>query len=178
MRLTHVAEGCRSIKLISLGDESIGFELPKFGQLFPTDVDEHCGHTVGGLVLRYVRNTLIDNKFIQLQDGLLLCCQPFHNPTTIEHLELDCLVEHTNANQGIMGKGHNIWVQYTQSEAIDLNHNFPGGIIAGIVVYIYWTPLIRIFQIQEYLESGRIVSTLSKWCKKTEHCILHPQAQE
>jgi len=39
-------------------------------------------------------------------------------------MELDCKVEHMNANQGIMPEAHNIGVQYMQSEENDLNNTF------------------------------------------------------
>jgi len=42
--------------------------------------------------------------------------QPFHCPTSVECLGLDCKVEYTNANQRIMPESHNIWVQYTASD--------------------------------------------------------------
>ena len=65
-------------------------------------------------MLGYDQNVLIDSIFITLQNGLLYYRQPFHNPTSVEHLGLDCKVEYTNANQRVMPEAHNIWVQYTQ----------------------------------------------------------------
>jgi len=73
-------------------------------------------------MLRYDEIVLIDNSIIKHHNGLLYDRQPFHNRTSVEHLGLDCKVEYTNANQGIMPKAHNIWVQYMQSEENNLNN--------------------------------------------------------
>jgi hypothetical protein len=59
--------------------------------------------------------------------------QPYHNLTSVERLELDCKVEYTNANQGIMSEAHNIWVQYMQSEANDLDNTAQGRIRSVLV---------------------------------------------
>jgi len=75
-------------------------------------------------MLVYDQNVLIDSIFITLQNGLLYYRQPFHNSTSDEYLGLDCNVEYTNANQGIMSEAHNIRVQYTQSEENDLDNTF------------------------------------------------------
>jgi hypothetical protein len=91
-------------------------------------IDEDWGHKVSGLLLGYDQNVLIDSIFIKFQNGLLYYRQQFHNPTCVEHLGLDCKVEYTNANQGIMSEAHNIWVQYTQSEENDLDNTFQGRI--------------------------------------------------
>jgi hypothetical protein len=72
----------RSIKLISLKDTSKDFRIPHFGQELRAQIDDDCGQDVGGLVLRYAQNVLIDRRFIKL--------------------------EYTNANQGIMPEAHNI----------------------------------------------------------------------
>jgi len=112
LRETHVRGVCRSIKLISLRDASEDFGNPNFGPQFRAQIEEDWGHEVSGLVLGYDQNVLIGSIFIKLQNGLLYYCQPFRNPTLVEHLGLDCKVEYTNANQGIMPEAHNIWVQY------------------------------------------------------------------
>jgi hypothetical protein len=78
---------------------------------------------VSGLVLGYDQNVLIHSVCIELQNGLLYYCQPFHCPTSVEHLGLDCNVEYTDSNQAIMQESHNIWVQYTDS---DLDNTFQG----------------------------------------------------
>jgi len=111
LRETHVRRVCRSIELTSLRDASEEFRIPNFGQLFRTQIEEDWGPEVCGLMLRYDQNVLIDSIFIKLQNGLLYYCQPFHNPTSVERLGLDCKVEYTNANQGVMPEAHNIWVQ-------------------------------------------------------------------
>jgi len=97
-------------------------------------------------VLGYDHNVLLESTFIILQNGLLYYRQPFHNPTCIERLGLDCKVEYTNAKQGIMSEAHNIWVKYTQSEENDLNNTFQGRIPSFPVLYYSWTPPNQILQ--------------------------------
>jgi len=104
--------------------------------------------------------------------------QQFHNPTSVEHPGLDCKVEYTNANQGIMPEAHNIWVQYTQSEENDLNNTLQGRITSFPVLYFSWTPPNQILQFQERLPAGKAISTFSKRCRKTQPWVLRPQAQE
>ena len=88
----HVCGVGRSIKLTSLRDISEDIRIPNFGLLFLTQNEEDLGHEVSGLVLVYDQNVLLDSIFIELQNGLLYYCQPFHYPTSIEHLGLDCMV--------------------------------------------------------------------------------------
>jgi hypothetical protein len=178
LRETHVREVCRSIKLTSLRVASEDFGIPNFGQLFCTQIDENWGHAVSGLVLGYDQNVLIVSKLIKLQNGLRYYGQPFHNPTSVECLGLDCKVEYTNANQGIMSDEHNIWVQYMQSEENDLNNTFQGRIPCFLVLYFSWTPPNQIVQFQHCLPAGKALSTFSKRCKITQQWVLHPQAQE
>jgi len=116
LRETYVRGVCRSIKITSLRDASEDFGIPNFGQLFPAQIEEDWGHKVSGLMLGYDQNVLIDSILMKLQNGLLYYHQPFHCPTSVERLGLDCKVEYTNANQGIMAEARNIWVQYRQSE--------------------------------------------------------------
>ena len=89
-------------------------------------IEQDWGHEVSGLMLGYDQNVLLDSIFIKLQNGLLYYRQPFHCPTSVECLVLDCKIEYTKANQGIMPEAHNIWVQYTQIEENDLNNTFQG----------------------------------------------------
>jgi len=110
--------------LTSPRDASEDVGIPNFGQLFQAQIEEDWGHKVCGLVLGYNQNVLIDGILIKLQNGLLYYRQPLHNPTSVEHLGLDCKVEYTNSNQGIMPEAHNIWVQYIQSEESDLDNIF------------------------------------------------------
>jgi len=91
LREMHVRGVCRSIKLSSLRDASEDFRIPNFGQLFCAQIEEDRGHKVSGLVLGYDQNVLLDSIFIKLQNGLLYYRQPFHNPTSVEHLGLDCM---------------------------------------------------------------------------------------
>jgi hypothetical protein len=175
LRETHVRGVCRSIKLTSLRDASVDFGIPNFGQLFRTQIEDDWGHEVSGLVLGYDQNVLIDSVFIKLQNGLLYYRQPFHCPTSVERLGLDCKVEYTDANQGIMPESHNIWVQYTDS---DLDNTFQGRVPSFPVLYFSWTPPNQILQFQERLPAGKSISTFSKRCKKTQQWILRPQPQE
>jgi len=108
LRETHVRGMCRSIKLTSLRYAWVDFGIPNFEQLFSTQIEDDWGHEVSGLVLGYDQNVLIDSVFIKLQNGLLYYRQPFHCPTSVKHLGLDCKVEYTDANQGIMPESHNI----------------------------------------------------------------------
>jgi len=161
---THVRQVCRGIKLTSLRDTSEDFRIPNFGQLFHVQIDEDRGPEVCGLVLGYDLNVLTDSIFIKLQNGLLYYRQPFHNPSSVECLGLDCNVEYTNANKDIMPEAHNISVQYTQSEEIDLNSTFPGRISSIPVLYFSCTPPNQIIHFQERLPAGRAISTFSKRC--------------
>jgi len=149
--------------------------MPNFRQLFRPHTEEDWGHEVCGLVLGYDQNVLIDSIFINLHNGLLYYHQPFHCPTSVERLGLDCKVEYNNANQGIMPESHNIWVQYTES---DLDNTFEGRVPSFPLLYFSWTPLNQIFQFQESLPAGKTIPTFSKRCKKTAQWILCPQPQE
>jgi hypothetical protein len=55
-------------------------------------------------------------------------------------LGLDCKVEYTNANKGIMPEAHRILVQYVQSEENDLHNTFEGQNSSFPVLYFSWTP--------------------------------------
>jgi len=140
-RETHVRGLCRSIELTSLRNESVDYGIPNFRLLFHTHIKDDWGHEVSGLVLGYDQNVLIDNIFIKLQNGLLYYSQPFHCPTSVECLGLDCKVEYTDANQGITPESHNIWFQYTD---IDLDNTFLGQVPSFPVLYFSWTPLNQI----------------------------------
>jgi len=175
LRETHVRGVCRSIKLTSLRDSSEDFGIPNFGQLFRSQIEEDWGHEVSGLVVGYDQNVLLDSIFIQLQNGLSYYCQPFHCPTSVERLGLDCKVEYTDANQGVMPESHNIWVQYTDS---DLDITIQGRDASFPVLYFSWTPPNQILQFQKRLPPGKTISTFSKRCKKSQQWILRPQVQE
>jgi hypothetical protein len=178
LRETHVRGVCRSIKLTALRGASKDFGIPNVGQRFRAQIEEDWGHEVCGLVLGYNQNVLLDSKFIKLQNGLLYYRQPFHNPTSVECLGLDCKVEYTNANQGIMPESHNIWVQYTQSEENDLDNTFQEQVPWFPVLYFGWTPPNLILQFQERLPAQTALSTFSKRCQTTQQWVLRPQAQE
>jgi len=164
----HVCGVCRSFKLTSLRDASEDFGIPNFGQLFRPQIEKDWGHKVSGLVLGYNQNVLLDSIFIKLQNGLLYYCQPYHNPTAVERLGLDCKVEYTNANPGIMPECHNIWVQYMQSEENDLDNTFQGRVPSFPVLYFSWTPPNQILHVQEHLPAGKELSTFSKRCQTTQ----------
>jgi len=129
-------------------------------------------------MLGYDQNVLIDSISIKLQNGLLYYHQPFHNPTSVEHLGLDCKVEYTNANQGIMPEAHDIWVQYTQSEENYLDNTFQWRIPSFPVLYLSWTPPNHILEFQERLPARKAILTFSKRCKMTQEWVLCPEAQE
>jgi len=173
---THVCGLYTSIESTSLRNASVDFGLPNFGQLFCTHIEDDWGHEVRGRVLEYDQNVLMDSECIQLQNGLLYYHQPFHCPTSVERLGLDCKIDYTDANQGIMHESHNIWVQYVES---DLDSNtFQGRVPSFPVLYFSWTPLNQILQFLEHLPAGKSISTFSKTCKKTQQWILRPQPQE
>jgi len=175
LRETHVRGVCRSIKLSSLRDASEDFGIPNFGQLFCSQIEEDWGHKVSGLVLGYDQNLLLDTIFIKLQNRLLYYRQPFRYPTSVERLGLDCKVEYTDANQGVMPESLNIWVQYTDS---DLDNTFQGRVPSFPVLYFSWTLPNRILQFQDRLPAGKTILTFSKRCKRSQRWILRPQVQE
>jgi hypothetical protein len=92
--------------------------------------------------------------------------QRFHNPTPVEHLGLDCKVEYTNANPGIMSAARNIWVQYTQSEENYLDNTFQEQIPSLPVLYFTWTPPNQIIQFQEHLPASNAISTFPRGAKR------------
>jgi hypothetical protein len=104
--------------------------------------------------------------------------QLFHNPTSVERLKLDCKVEYTDANQGIMPELHNIWVQYMQSEENDLDNTFQGRVPSFPIVSFCWTPPNQILQFQQLLLAVKASSTFSKRCQTTQQWVLHSEAQE
>jgi hypothetical protein len=168
----------RSITLTSPSDASEDFGIPNVWQLVSAQSEEGWGYEVSGQVLGYDQNVLIDSIFIQLQKGLLDYHQAFHNPTSVEHLGLDCKVQYTNANQGIMPEAYNIWVQYMQSDENDLDITFQRQIPSFPVFHFSRTQPNQILQFQERLETGKALSTLSNRCETTQWWVLPPQAQE
>jgi len=172
LREAHVGGVCRSIKLNSLRNASEDFGIPNFGQLFRTQITENWGHEVSQLVLRYVPNVLLDSIFIKLQNGLSNYRLPIHCLTSVERQGLDCQVEYTDANQGIMPESHYIWIQYTES---NLDNTIQDRVRSFTVLYFSWTPLNQILQFQECLPTRKTILTFSKWCKNTQQWILRPQ---
>jgi hypothetical protein len=142
---THVCGACRRITLTSLSDASNDFGIPNCVQQFRAQIEEDWGHEVCGLVLGYDQNVLTDSIFIKLHNGLLYYRQPFHCPTSVECLGLDCKIEYTDASQGIMPESHNIGVQYMDS---DLDNTCHGSVPSFPVLFISCTPPNRILQFQ------------------------------
>jgi len=167
---------CRSIKLTSLRDASEDFGIPNFGLVFRAQIQEDWGHKVSGLMLGYNQNVLLDSICIKLQNGLLYYCQPFHCPTSVEYLGLDCKVEYTNANQGIMPEANNIWVQYMQSEENDFENTFQGWIPSFPVLFFRLTPPNQMLQFQGRLTTRKALLTICKRCQRTQWWVLRPQA--
>jgi len=174
-REPHVHSVCRSIKLTSLRNASVDFGIPKFGELFLTQIEDSWGHEDSGLVLGYDQNILIDSVCIEHQNGLLYYGQPFHCLSSVERLGHDCKVEYTDANREIMPESHNIWVQYTDS---DLDNTFQGQVPSFPVLYFSWTPPNKILQFQKRPPTGKSISTFSGRCKNTQQWILRPQSRE
>jgi len=175
LREMHVCRVFRSIKSTLLRDASEDFRIPNFVQLFRPQIEEDWGHEISGLVLGCDQNVLLHSMCIKLQNGLSYYRQPFHCPTLVECLGLDCKVEYTNANQGIMPESHNIWVQFTES---DLDNTFQGRVPSIPVTYFSWTLRMQILQFLERLPAGTTILTFSKRCKKTQQWILRPQVEE
>jgi len=138
-------------------------------------IHEDWGHKVCGLLLGYVQHVLIDSVLLQLHIGLLYNCQPFHYPTSVECLAIDCKVDCINANLKIMPESHNIWVQYTECV---LDNSFQGKVCSFPVVCFSWTPPNKVLRFQKYLLARRTIPTFSMCCTKTHQWILCPEAQE
>ena len=166
---------CRSIEITSLRDVSDDFGIPNFRRPFRAQVEEDCGHEVSGLVLGYERNVLNDSILIKLQNWLSYYCHPFHCPALVDRLGLDCKIEYSNANQGIMPGSHNIWVQYTES---DLDNTFQGQVPCFPLLYSSWTTPNQILHSQELLPARHTISTCSERCQTTQQWIFSPEAQE
>jgi hypothetical protein len=81
-------------------------ELPTLDSYFILNIGEDWGHKVSGLVLRYDQNVLLDSIISTLHNGLSYYRQPFHCPISVENLGLDCNVEYTDANKGVMPASH------------------------------------------------------------------------
>jgi len=171
----HVCRVVSSNKVITHSDISVDFGIPNFGQLCHTQINEDCGNKVSQLLLRYNQNVLINIIYIKLQIGRLYCHQPFHCPTLVDHQELNCQVEYSNANEGIMPESHNIWVQYMQSE---FGNAFQGQVSSFPVLYISLTTTHQIEDFQKPLTAWKTISTFSKRCKSTQQWLLDPPVQE
>jgi hypothetical protein len=177
LRETHVRGECRSVKLKSLTDVAGDFEIPNLGKLFRAQIEEDWGTEITGLVLGYNLKTLMDEVRIKLHNGLSYYRQPFHAPATVERIGLDCKVEYTNANKGMMPRTHTVWVQHAESEHNHLDNNFQGRVPSFPILYFTWTPPNKILQFREHLPDGKILPTFSKRCKKRREWILRPRPQ-
>jgi len=165
LRETPVHGVCRSIKLTLFNDASADFEISNFQWLFHAQIEVDWWYEVCKLVLRYDQNVFIHSILIKLQNGLLYYRQQIHCATSVEHLRLDCKVEYTNANQGIMPESHNIWVQYMES---DFDNTFQGCIHCFTVLYFSWTSPNQILLLQERLPTRWMILTISTRCKITQ----------
>jgi hypothetical protein len=111
LRQSHARGVCRSIQSTLLRDASEDGGIPNFGWLFHSQNSEDWGHEDWGLVLRYDQNVLFDTIFIPLLNGLSYYHQPFLCPISVECLALNCMVEYTDENQGIILEIYNVRVQ-------------------------------------------------------------------
>jgi hypothetical protein len=136
---THVRRVCRSILLTSHRDASEDIQIPNIGPQFHTQIEGNWQLKVTWLMLGCDQNVPLYSIFIEILNGLLYYCEPFHNPTSVNHLGLDCNVEYSNANQGIIPEAHNIWVQYMQCKENDLDNTCQGQIACIPVIYFCWT---------------------------------------
>jgi len=161
--------------LIVRRDELEHLRNPPFGWLFLAQIDDYWGDEVSRLLLRYYQNVLLESVFIKPANELLYYCQPFHCPTSVERLGLNCNVEYADANQGIIPALHNFCVRYTES---DLDNTFQGLVPSFSVSYFSWTLRNQILQSQKPLPAGNTILTFSKRCNKTQQWILHPRVQE
>jgi hypothetical protein len=84
---------------------------------------------------------------------------------------LDSKVELTNANQEMMPKYHNIWVQYTQSEDNDLDNSFQDGVLSIPKLHFSCTPPNLILQFKECLPAGKTLLILSERCETTHQGV-------
>lgn len=105
----HHCGVCRRVKLTLLRDTSEDVRISKVGQLFWSQIEEASGQWVCGLVVIYDQNVLKGSILVIYQNELWYYCRPCHCPTCVECLELDCKVEYSNANQGIIPESHNSW---------------------------------------------------------------------
>jgi len=135
MTETHVCGWYSSIKLTAIWDATEDFVISIIGQRFHIRIGDDLGHDICWLVFGYTHNVPLDHMFIGLFKRLLYYCQTFYGSTSVECLGLDCNVEYTNANQGIIYEYHNIWVQYMES---DLDNNFHCHVLCFPMVYCSW----------------------------------------
>jgi len=145
------------------------FRNSQLCQLCCPKIKEAWGHKVCRLVVGYDQDVLVDSILVKLQNGLSYYDESFHCPASVELLGLDCKVEYTNANEGIMPQSHNIGVQYTES---DLDKTFQGRVRYFALSYFRWTTLNQILEVQEHLPGGKTISSFSTRCKKTQQWIL------
>ena len=58
------------------------------------------------------------------------------------------------------------------------NNTFQGWVLSFPALYVSQTQLIQNLQYQKDLVVGKALLTFSKRCRKTQHWVLYPQAQE
>jgi len=87
------------------------------------------------------------------------------------------MVEYANANQGIMPKSHNIWVQYMHYEEHDLDNTFQGRVSAFPIVYFCQTRPDLILQFLGSLPAAISIFMFSLRCKNIQPWLLCASAQ-
>ena len=114
------------------------------------------------MVLEYDQNVLRDSIFMNFQTGPLYYHQPNHCRTSVDHLGLDCKVEYSDANQGIMPEYYNIWVQCMES---DFDNTIQGHVPSSLEYYCSWTQPNEIVQLLECPPTRQMISTFSMRCR-------------
>ena len=149
---------CRSINLTSLINSVVNIQIRNFEQLFSTQTkQDDCEHNVSVLVLRYHQREFIHSIFVWLQSGHLYHGQWYNIRPSVQHQGIDCKIDYTNINEGIMSEYHHIEVKYIESEMNDLDCSYHGQDSSVLGSYSSCTPANQIFQCLEPLLSGKII---------------------
>ena len=83
-------------------------------------------------MLEYDQNILLDSIYIKHLNGLSYQRQPFHCPTSVVHVGIDCKVEYTDTNQAILPDMDHSSVQDADS---DIDNTFRGKVLSFPVLY-------------------------------------------
>jgi len=92
---------------------------------------------------------------------------------TIEQLEFDIMIEYTNADEAEGRKAYSVWVQHAESEHKHNHDNTQGRVPSFPILYFTCKPPNTILYFGEHLPEGKILPTVSKWCKRREEWVLH-----